>query len=75
MEDYKVRFIKEFRELDERVNKLGNMLEKYDNGTLEFTPTCPINMLRNQYFTMCAYRTILIQRAEIEKIDLSTDEI
>lgn len=69
MEDYKVRFIKEYRELNERVNKLGNMLNKYDNGTLEFALTCPISLLKAQYFAMRAYLTILEERAEIENID------
>ena len=71
MEDYKVRFIKEFKELDERLLKLGAMLRKYDDGTLEFTPTCPIYMLREQYVIMDMYRKILNERAEIENIDLS----
>lgn len=73
MEDYKVRFVKEFKELDERMTKLGNMLSKYDEGTLEFTPTCPINMLRTQYFAMVTYRSVLIERAEIEDIDLTAE--
>lgn len=71
MEAYKERFIKEFKELNERTNKLGNMLTKYDNGTLEFTPTCSINTLRTQYFAMCSYRSVLIERAEIEHINLN----
>lgn len=71
MEAYKERFIKEFKELNERTEKLANMLTKYDNGTLEFTPTCPINMLRTQYFAMCAYRSVLIERADIENINLN----
>lgn len=73
MEDYKVRFVKEFGELNERTTKLGNMLSKYDEGTLEFTPTCPINMLRTQYFAMLAYRSVLIERAEIEDVDLTAE--
>lgn len=73
MEDYKVRVIKEYKELSERVNKLGNMLAKYDNGTLEFTPTCPISLLKAQYFAMRAYLTILEERAEIEDVDLTTE--
>lgn len=73
MEDYKVRFVKEFRELDKRTTKLGNMLSKYDEGTLEFTPACPINMLRTQYFAMRAYLTILEERAKIEVITLTAE--
>lgn len=30
MEDYKLRFIKEYEELDERTNKLVDMLDKWD---------------------------------------------
>lgn len=71
MEAYKERFIKEFKELNERTEKLANMLTKYDNGTLEFTPTCPIDMLRTQYFAMCTYRSVLIERADIENINLN----
>lgn len=73
MEAYKERFIKEYGELSKRVNKLGNMLTKYDNGTLEFTPTCPISLLKAQYFAMRAYCTILEERAEIEDIDLTAE--
>ena len=71
MEAYKERFIKEFKELNERTEKLGSVLIKYDNETLEFTSTCPINMLRAQYFAMCTYRSILIERANIENINLN----
>ena len=69
MEDYKVRFIKEYRELKERVSKLDNMLTKYDNGTLEFTPAYSISLLKAQFFAMRAYLTILEERAVIEDID------
>ncbi|MEI3391047.1 MAG: hypothetical protein V8R30_05360 [Clostridia bacterium] len=30
------------------LRKLNNMLNKYDEGTLDFTPNCPIYLLRNQ---------------------------
>lgn len=73
MEDYKVRFVKEFKELDERMTKLGNMLSKYEKGTLGFTPASPISMFRTQYFAMAAYRSVLIERAEIEDIDLTAE--
>lgn len=70
MEAYKVRFIKEYKELKERTYKLGNMLLKYDNGTLEFEPTCPIHLLRDQYSLMGDYLKVLEQRAVFEDIEL-----
>lgn len=73
MEDYKVRFVKEFKELDERMTKLDNMLSKYEEGTLGFTPASPISMFRAQYFAMAAYRSVLMGRAEIEDIDLTAE--
>ena len=50
--------------------KLHKMLIKYDAGTLEFQPTCPIELLRKQKSTMGEYLNILEIRAEIEKVTL-----
>lgn len=50
--------------------KLHKMLVKYDAGTLEFKPTCPIELLRKQKSTMGEYLNILEIRAEIEKVTL-----
>lgn len=46
--NYKQRFINEYVELKDRYNKLHKMLIKYDAGKLEFTPTCPINILETR---------------------------
>ena len=40
-EDYKDRFVAEYYQLKDRIAKLGNILEKYKNGTLHFTPSNP----------------------------------
>jgi len=68
MEDYKIRMIKEYRELKDRYEKLHKMIVKYDAGTLEFTPKCDIYMLRDQAETMGHYLNILEIRSEIEGI-------
>lgn len=44
------------------------MIVKYDAGTLDFKPTCPIDLLRRQKATMGEYLNILEIRAEIENI-------
>lgn len=70
MSDYKQRMIDEYKQLKERANKLGLMISSYHAGTLDFRPTCPIELLESQYYTMYAYLKILEQRAEFESIEL-----
>lgn len=67
--DYKQRFINEYVELKDRYNKLHKMLIKYDACRLEFTPTCPINILREQESTMLKYINILETIAIIEGVE------
>ena len=69
--DWQQRFVIEYEELADRAEKLQAMLDKYDAGLLDFTPQTPIGMLRAQLSIMCAYMSILEERAEIEGVDLS----
>lgn len=71
MEAYKQRMIIEYRELKERADKLATMLDKWDKGTLDFTPTCPKYLLDKQLETMTEYIGILQTRAKIEGVDLN----
>lgn len=68
--DYKDRFKAEYYQLKIRIDKLSDVLDKYDRGTLEFTPTCGIEILTIQYESMKAYLCTLKERARIEKIEL-----
>ena len=68
--DYKRRFVAEYRQVSIRHERLGNMLEKYDNKELDFEPTCPIILLRDQYNLLEEYKAILEIRAIAEDIDL-----
>ena len=69
-EDYKDRFRAEYYQLEDRIDKLENMLEKYKAGTLNFTPSCSYDLLNGQLKVMNLYLQYLIERAEIEGIDL-----
>lgn len=69
-DDYKIRMVEEYQELKERYQKLHRMIVKYDAGTLDFKPTCPIDLLREQKATMGKYLNILEIRAEIEDVVL-----
>ena len=69
-EDYKDRFRAEFYQLEDRIDKLSNMLEIYKAGTLDFTPSCSYELLNNQLKAMNEYLLYLTIRAEIEGIEI-----
>ena len=69
-EDYKDRFRAEYYQLEDRIDKLVNMLEKYKAGTLNFTPSCSYELLESQLKAMNEYLKYLMIRAEIEGIEL-----
>ena len=68
--DWKERFVQEYKELEERYNKLHRMVIKYEAGTLDFTPNCSLELLKEQKMYMGEYLRILEIRSEIEDIDL-----
>ena len=69
--DYKERFRAEYFQLKIRVNGLKNMLDKWDKGELDFTPTCPREIYNDQMEYMMNYMTVLANRAYLEHVDLS----
>lgn len=69
--DYKERFRAEYFQLKIRMSGLSKMLVKYKEGTLNFTPSCSYSLLSRQLETMKLYASYLLQRAEIEDIDLN----
>lgn len=67
--DYKVRMIGEVLELGYRIHKLRGMLDKTpDERGFEFTT--PRNLLEAQLNTMKALYHILINRSELEDIEI-----
>lgn len=68
--NYKDRFITEYKELKSRLDKLHKMIIKYEAETLDFEPDCPIEVLEDQEYYMREYLKVLEIRAEIEKINL-----
>ena len=69
-DDYRERFRAEYAQLVYRFLKLDNMIVKYYNNELEFSLSCPINLLLKQLDIMADYLTMLEARAAIEKIDI-----
>ena len=68
--DYKERFEAEYFQALIRFNRLNEMVNKYTLGLLDFTPTCPIWVLKEQLDVMREYIKCLEKRAEIEGITL-----
>lgn len=69
-EDYKERFKAEYVQTKIRYEKLHAMIVKYEAGTLDFEPTCPIDALKTQAHAMGQYLYCLEIRAQIENIEL-----
>ena len=67
---YVNRMITEYHELKDKYTKLRHMLVKHEAGTLDFEPTCPIELLEHQANVMGEYLHILEVRAEIENVKL-----
>lgn len=67
---YKNRMADEYRELKERIDRLNRIIVQYDDGSLDFDPTTPIEVLRAQLYSMRAYLSILRYRADIEGVDI-----
>lgn len=68
--DYKERFKAEYYQLKIRLEKLKCMLQKWDNGEINFTPSCPRSVYDVQVKSMQDYLAILEARAVIEKVEL-----
>ena len=69
-DDYKERFKAEYYQAKIRYDKLDAMTVKYEAGTLNFTPKCSLDLLKQQKMFMGNYIRTLKIRAEIEGIDL-----
>lgn len=66
--DYKDRFKAEYQQTKIRYDKLHRMIVRYEAGTLDFEPTCSLELLKEQASYMGRYLYTLEVRAEIEKI-------
>lgn len=69
--DYKDRFIGEYWQTRIRYDKLHDMTVRYEAGKLNFTPTCPLDLLKEQKKYMGMYLNKLEIRAVLEEINLT----
>lgn len=69
-EDYKERFKAEYYQTKIRYYKLHRLIIKMETGTCDFTPSCSLEIHKEQAKYMGMYLHILEVRAEIENIEL-----
>lgn len=69
-DDYKERFKAEYYQLVTRYRSLKSMVTKWDEGTLNFKPTCPRSTYNMQIKAMVDYIAVLEARAVMEGVDL-----
>ena len=70
VKDYKGRMQDEYRQTKTRYDKLYQMCLKYEAGTLDFEPTCSLELLKTQLEAMGQYLHCLEVRAQIEGVTL-----
>lgn len=68
--EYKQRFMAEYWQTKIRYEKLSKMCASYEMGTLPFTPSCSLELLKKQLSAMDSYLKCLEERAEVENIKL-----
>ena len=68
--DYKDRFMAEYYQVKIRYQKLKSILDKYEEGTLDFEPNCSISLLMIQREIMEDYLNVLQDRAIVENIEI-----
>ena len=70
-DDYKERFKAEYLQTRIRHSKLHEIITEYENNTLGFELTCPIELLKAQYASMYNYLFFMEMRANFEGVDLT----
>lgn len=74
-DDFKDRFKAEYYQTKIRYDRLHKMVVNYEAGTLNFTPNCSLELLKEQKGAMGKYLYCLEVRAKIEKINLDEVEV
>ena len=69
-DDYKDRFMAEYYQVKIRYQKLKSIIDKYEEGTLDFEPSCSISLLTIQREIMEDYLNVLQDRAIVENIEI-----
>ena len=74
-DDYKTRMVEEFRELKDRINKINDIIEKYNNGEREHISVREASLMMAQSYIMQVYALVLFYRFTVAGISLESDDV
>jgi hypothetical protein len=74
-DDYKTRMVEEFRELKDRINKINDIIEKYNNGEREHISVREASLMMVQSYIMQVYALVLFDRFTVAGINPESDDV
>ena len=74
-DDYKTRMVEEFRELKDRINKINDIIEKYNNGEREHISVREASLMMAQSYIMQVYALVLFDRFTVVGINPESDDV
>ena len=74
-DDYKTRMVEEFHELKDRINKINDIIEKYNNGEREHISVREASLMMAQSYIMQVYALVLFDRFTVVGINPESDDV
>lgn len=73
-DDYKTRMVEEFHELKDRINKINDIIEKYNNGQRGHITVREASLMMAQSYIMQDYALVLFDRLTVVGINPESDD-
>lgn len=74
-DDYKTRMVEEFHELKDRIDKINDIIEKYNNGEREHISVREASLMMAQSYIMQDYALVLFDRLKAAGINPESDDM
>lgn len=74
-DDYKTSMVFEFHELKDRIDKINDIIEKYNNGEREHISVREASLMMAQSYIMQDYALVLFDRLKAEGINPESDDM
>lgn len=74
-DDYKTRMVEEFHELKDRIDKINDIIEKYNNGEREHISVREASLMMAQSYIMQDYALVLFDRLKAACINPESDDM
>lgn len=74
-DDYKTRMVEEFHELKDRINKINDIIEKYNNGQRGHITVREASLMMAQSYIMQDYVLVLFDRLTVAGINPESDDV